>query len=132
MIVRTPHAVVVEGDFASVRAPTLSGQVGLRAGAEPAVLVLEAGVLLLRRGAALRFVATAGGVLRSERAAIEVFTPLAIVGADAASVRTKLDQALAVPSEERELRRELQRLETDILRELRGRERSVPSRRRVG
>ena len=122
LIVRTPHAVVIDEAFDAIRVPTESGQVGLERGSEPAVLVFEAGVMLLRRGAAVRFLATAGGLLRGSRGEIEAFTPIALLGENAADLRARLDQALEAPSEENALRRELGRLETEILRELRHRE----------
>jgi F0F1-type ATP synthase epsilon subunit len=119
LVVRTPHAVVLDEACDALRVPTHTGQVGLRPGTEASVLVIEPGLALVRRGDALRYLATAGGVLRHAEGAAEVFTPLAVVGEDVDAVRTALAQALAAPSDERELRALLGRLEGEILRELR-------------
>jgi F0F1-type ATP synthase epsilon subunit len=115
----TPHALVAELDVASLRFPTETGQVGLRPRAEPAVFALEPGLVLARTPAGLRYVATAGGLLRSDGARALLLTPLAVTGEDAADVRRRIDAALAAPDPGRELRRTIGGLEAGILRELR-------------
>jgi len=120
LVVRTPHEVVFEAAVESLRVPTDSGQVGLRPGAEPTVLPLEPGLVLAESSASLRYLATAGGLLRCDGRRAIVLTPIAVVGGDAASVRRRLDEALAEPSAELALRRAIDRLEAGILRELRG------------
>jgi F0F1-type ATP synthase epsilon subunit len=117
--VRTPRETVAELDALSLRLPTDTGQVGLRPRCEPAVLALEAGLALVRTTAGLRFLATAGGVLRCDGRRAVVLTPIAVLGDDAAEVRERLEQALAVPSGDLELRRAIERLEKGIRRELR-------------
>jgi hypothetical protein len=57
--------------------------------------------------------------LRGGRERAEVFTPLAIEGEDAAALEERLAKAQATPSDESAVRRELGRLESEILRELR-------------
>jgi len=118
--VYTPGACVLDARVHSLRVPSDTGQVGLRPRAEPAALAVEPG-LLLAQGESLRFVATAGGLLRCDGTEAVVLTPLAVVGSDAAEVRTRLARALEAPSAELELRAALARLETGMLRELRSR-----------
>jgi len=64
-------------------------------------------------------VATAGCLLRCDGSEVVILTPLAVVGSDAREVRTRLAQALEVPSADLELRAALARLETGMVRELR-------------
>lgn len=68
----------------------------------------------------LRFLATAGGLLRCDGTEVILLTPLAVVGESAEAVRAKLSEALERLSPDLELRAVLQRLETGILQELRG------------
>ncbi len=121
LIVRTPHEVVVETAVESLRIPTDTGQVGLRPGAESAVFALEPGLVLAEAGASLRYLATAGGLLRCDGRRAILLTPIAVVGSDAATVRRRLDEALLLPSADLALRRSIERLEAGILRELRWR-----------
>ena len=90
----------------------------------PAVLVVEPGLVLATAVSGLRFIATAGGLLRCDREEAVLLTPLAVVGESAGDVRGELQQALGTRSPDLELRAVLQRLETGILRELR---RSAPA-----
>lgn len=119
LVVRVPHAVVLNESVLSVRVPTDTGQVGLRPGAEAAVLVVEPGLVLLRRAEGERIVATAGGVLRFQANTATLSTPLAVAGDDAAALRGELEEALRLPTAELELRTVLQRLEAGLLSELR-------------
>lgn len=117
--VRTPHAQVLEARVTSLRVPTDTGQVGLRPRSEPAALVVEPGLALASGAGGLRFVATAGGLLRCDGREAVLLTPLAVVGASADAVLASLEEALGAPGPDRELRAALQRLETGILQELR-------------
>jgi F0F1-type ATP synthase epsilon subunit len=120
LVVRTPQAVVAELAAVSLRVPADSGQVGLRPRSEPTVLALEPGLVLVRTPQGLRFLATAGGLLRCDGRRAVLLTPVAVVGEDASAVRGGLEAALAAPGPDRELREAIERLETGILRELRG------------
>jgi F0F1-type ATP synthase epsilon subunit len=119
LTVRTPQGVVFEARVTSLRVPSDTGQVGLRPRAEAAALVVEPGLVLARAAGGLRFVATAGGLLRCDGERAILLTPLAVVGASAQAVRAELEAALAAPGADLELRGVLERLETGILRELR-------------
>jgi len=116
---RTPQALVATLSLRSLRVPTDDGLVGLRPGGEPAVLAVEPGLILGREGTAVHFVATAGGLLRSDGQQALLLTPVAVVGRDAQSVARALDAALVEPGSEAALRREIERLERGILQELR-------------
>jgi len=118
LVVRTPHAVVAKLAVTSLRVPVDSGQVGLRPRCEPTVLALEPGLALVHTSSALRFLATAGGLLRCDGRCAVLLTPLAVLGEDAASVRARLDEALALPEADRDLRGAIERLQAGILREL--------------
>ena len=67
----------------------------------------------------MRFLATAGGLLRCDGLRAILLTPVAVVGDDAQAVRRRLEEALEAPRADLELRRAIERLETGILRELR-------------
>jgi hypothetical protein len=111
--------VVSDEPVHSLRVPADSGQVGLRLRSEPAALVVEPGLVLSRSAGGLRFVATAGGLLRCDGVQAVLLTPLAVCGEAPESVRAELETALAAPRAAFELRAVLQRLETGILQELR-------------
>jgi F0F1-type ATP synthase epsilon subunit len=119
IVVRTPREVAAEFDARSLRVPADTGQVGLRPRGEPTVLAVEPGLALAWTPEGVRFLATAGGLLRCDGRRAIVLTPVAVVGRDARSVRRRLEEALAVPRADLELRRAIERLETGILRELR-------------
>jgi F0F1-type ATP synthase epsilon subunit len=117
--VRTPQGEVLDAQLVSLRVPTDTGQVGLRPRCEPAALVVESGLVLAAASDGLRFVASAGGLLRCDGTEAVLLTPLAVVGDSAESVRAQLDEVLRAPRVDLELRTALQRLETGILQELR-------------
>ncbi len=119
LLVRTPQGGVFDERVTSLRVPTDTGQVGLRPRSETAALVVEPGLALALGLDGLRFVATAGGLLRCDGTQAVLLTPLAVVGESAEAVRAELSQALEKPSPDLELRAVLQRLETGILQELR-------------
>ncbi len=119
LAVRTPQGGVFDGDVTSLRVPTETGQVGLRPRAEAAALVVEPGLVLAEGRDGLRFVATAGGLLRCDGKKAVLLTPLAVVGESAQAVRAELEEALGTPRADLELRAVLQRLQTGILQELR-------------
>ena len=118
-VVRTPKEVVFDQPARSLRAPTETGQVGLRPGVEPLVLAIEAGLVVARTDDAYRFVGTAGGLLRCDGSLASLLTPLAVSGGDEAAVLNAREEVLAQPSEEMEARETLARLQRSILRELR-------------
>jgi F0F1-type ATP synthase epsilon subunit len=117
--VRTPQGSVLEERVRSLRVPSDTGQVGLRPRSEAAALVVEPGLALANTLSGLRFVATAGGLLRCDGEEAVLLTPLAVVGESAAAVGSELERVLGTPSPDLELRGVLQRLETGILQELR-------------
>jgi len=119
LCVRTPLDVVLEASVRSLRVPTDTGQVGLRPRAETAALGVEPGLVLATCLDGLRFVATAGGLLRCDGREAILLTPLAVVGESAAAVHAALEAALSGASADLELRSVLQRLETGLLHELR-------------
>ena len=124
LVVRTPHEVAAELEARSLRVPSDTGQVGLRPRSEPSVLAVEPGLVLAWTDEGVRFVATAGGLLRCDGRRAILLTPVAVVGRDAQEVRARLREALAAPRADLELRRVIERLETGILRELRRGERT--------
>lgn len=117
--VRTPQGSVIDERVRSLRVPGDTGQVGLRPRSEAAALVVEPGLALANTPSGLRFVATAGGLLRCDGREAVLLTPLAVVGESAEAVGSELERVLGTPSPDRELRGLLQRLETGILQELR-------------
>lgn len=117
-VVRTPHVVVFDAEAHSVRVLTETGHVGLRPSMEPLVLPVEAGLVLVRTADRVTFVGSAGGLLSSDGTQVTLFTPLGVVGADPAAVRTALDQALAEPGSVFAVRARLGKLESRILAEL--------------
>jgi len=119
LVVRTPRGPVFDGLVTTLRVPSDTGQVGLRPRSEPAALVVEPGLVLAAALEGLRFVVTAGGLLRCDGVQAILLTPLAAAGESAAAVRRELEEALETPRVELELRGVLQRLETGILEELR-------------
>jgi len=130
LTVRTPREVVLDIYVSSVRVPTETGQVGVRPRAEPMVLAIEPGMVLVRQSGDYRFVGTAGGLLRCGGTNANLLTPLAVAGDDEEAVLTALENALAQPNVEMEARATLGRLQSSILRELReGRSKEL---RRVG
>jgi F0F1-type ATP synthase epsilon subunit len=119
LVVRTPERGIFDEAVSSLRLPTDTGQVGLRPRAEATVLVVEPGLVLATAGGELRFLATAGGLLRCDGSSATLLTPVAVVGDSEESVAQALDQVLREAHAELELRAVLQRLETGILLELR-------------
>ena len=119
LIVRTPREIVMERDVSAIRVPTETGQVGVRLQAEPCVLAVEPGLVLVRRNDRYDFVGTAGGLLRCDGVVANLLTPLAVTGEEENAVIEALDEALARPSAELEARATLGRLQTSILREMR-------------
>jgi F0F1-type ATP synthase epsilon subunit len=120
VVVRTPREVVAELDVQSLRVPTDTGQVGIRPRAEATVTPIEPGLVLARTAERLRFLATAGGLLRAAAFEAVLLTPVAVLGDDAAAVVAAVDAAVAGPDPEHELREAIKRLETGLLREVRG------------
>jgi len=119
LVVRTPQGDVFDEGVTSLRLPTDTGQVGLRPRSEAAVFVVEPGLVLAASAAGIRFIATAGGLLRCDGQEAVLLTPLAVVGENAESVRAELEELVSIPRADLELRAVLQRLETGILKEVR-------------
>lgn len=128
-IIRTPRQVVLERDVSSLRVPTETGQVGLRPRAEPTVLAVEPGLIVLRMGEDFAYAGTAGGLLHCDGAQASLLTPLAVAGESLDDVQAELDKAMAAPDAEMEVRRTLSRLETSILQEVQRGEETRPSSR---
>jgi len=116
--IRTPHQIVCEQDFISVRVPTATGHVGLRPKSEATLLAVEPGLILLKGETSTVYAVTAGGLLRTDGASVVLLAPLAVTGVDRASLIAELDGALATPTEEMAVRGLLERLETDVLSEI--------------
>ena len=120
-IVRTPHEVAFDASITSVRLLTETGQVGIRGRMEPIVMPVEAGLLVVRARGDVTFVGSAGGVLASDGRQATLFTPLAVVGNEAAAVQQAIDRALADPDSEMVVRTTFGKLEGRILTQLRRR-----------
>ena len=118
-IVRTPHDVVVDTSVSSARVVTETGHVGLRPRMEPIVLAVEAGLVVLHTDHSVRFAGSAGGLLSCDGQQATLFTPLGVLGDDAAAIRRELDHALSEPGAEQKVRSTLDKLEGRILTELR-------------
>ena len=118
LVIRTPHAAVVDRSVDAARVPTRSGQLGLRPRQEPFVTVVEAGLVLLDAEGERRFAATAGGLLRTDRDLALLATPFAVTGATGEEVMGALDAALAAPDSELFTRRRMALLERRIVQEL--------------
>jgi hypothetical protein len=116
--IRTPLGDRLDARVTSLRVASDSGQVGLRPRSEAAALVVEPGLALAATASGLRFVATAGGLLRCDGEEAVLLTPLAVVGESPEAVGAELERLLGKPGPDRELRVVLQRLETGILQEL--------------
>ena len=120
-VVRTPHEIALDASITSVRLRTETGLVGLRARMEPIVIPVEPGLLVVRAKGTVTFVGSAGGVLASDGRQATLFTPLAVVGNDAAAVQQAIDRALAEPDSEMAVRVTFGKLEGRILTQLRRR-----------
>jgi F0F1-type ATP synthase epsilon subunit len=121
LLIRTPHETVLDAQVRGARVPTETGQVGLRPREEPLVLVVEPGLVILRMDGGVRFAATAGGLLESDRERAMLYTPFAVLGEVEPEVLAALDRALATPDSELSARRRLGELEQRIVQELRHR-----------
>lgn len=119
LLIRTPHEIVFDETIVSARLPTPTGQVGLRPRAEPLLLAIEPGLVLLRFEGGTHFAATAGGLFESDREKAVLYTPFGVTGDDAERVLDALEQALATPGGDVQLRRRLGELEEHIVREVR-------------
>lgn len=125
--VLTPEASVLDLEVRSLRLATDTGEVGLRPRGEAAVMALEPGLVLVRTERGTLYLATAGGIVRSDAARVRLLTPVAVRGDDPDAVLAQLDEALAQPGLEGKLRSSIGQLEAGILRELRAPEGRVGS-----
>lgn len=123
LLMRTPHDTVYDNRVRGLRVPTASGQVGIRRGAEPMLLVVEPGLIVIHAADADSFAASAGGLLECDTQCCVLYTPFAVTGAEDADVLAALDRALATPDGELAARRHLDELERRIVRELGHRDR---------
>lgn len=117
--IRTPRGVVLDERLLSARVPAETGQVGLRPREEPLLLGVEPGLVVLRTEGGLRFAATAGGLLESDRERAVLYTPFAASGDTGEGVLAALDRALATPDRELAARRRIAELEKRIAQEVR-------------
>ncbi|MGR9089788.1 MAG: hypothetical protein ACU85U_04310 [Gammaproteobacteria bacterium] len=122
LLIRTPRETVLDERVRGLRIPTESGQVGIRRGAEPILLVVEPGLIVIRSDDADSFAATAGGLFECDVERCVLYTPFAVTGAEDADVLATLDRALATPDGELATRRRLDELEQRIVREIGHRE----------
>jgi F-type H+-transporting ATPase subunit epsilon len=118
LVVRTPHASVIDRDVHGIRVSTETGQVGLRANREPVVMAIEPGLLLIHEGESTTFASTAGGLVDINGNEITIFTPYAVEGASPEEVMSQLETQMEAPNSELSMRRRLNELEQHILREL--------------
>ena len=132
IVIRTPHEVVVDERVAAARVPTGSGQAGLRPKQEPIMLVVEPGLIILRRDATLTLVATAGGLLEGDRETCILYTPFAVTGDRQEQLMAALESVLTTPGSELAARRRLGELEQRILQELRSRPNAARAGRTYG
>ena len=119
VVVRTPREVVAELEVLALRVPTESGQVGIRPAAEAVVTAVEPGLVLARVAGGMRFIGTAGGLLRASAREAVLLTPLAVLGERAEDVVAAVDRALSGAGAEHDLRQAIERLEAGLLREVR-------------
>jgi F0F1-type ATP synthase epsilon subunit len=122
-VIRTPREAAFDDTVRGVRMSAETGQFGIRPGAEPMMLEVNAGLIVIRQDGGTRFAATAGGLLESDRQRCVLYTPFAVLGEQDADVLAGLDQALSTQNGELEARRRLGELEQHILREIRHRHR---------
>ena len=101
MTIRTPHAVIFDEAIDGARIPTESGLAGIRPRGEPLVAAVEPGLVVLRSGGALRFAATAGGLVETDRQRCTLYTPYAVVGASEEEMLAALAKIKATPSSEK-------------------------------
>lgn len=121
LVIRTPYEVVLGLNVSSLRVPAETGQVGIRPHIEPLVIAVEPGLVLIRQAETLRFVGTAGGLLRCDGVRASLLTPLTVTGHSEEEVLSALEDILAAPHVELEVRATLGRLQSSILYELRQR-----------
>lgn len=117
--VLTPHETMLEVEAVSLRLPAETGQVGLRPGAEPTVLAVEAGLALIRTPDRVHYVGTPGGLLRCDGKSAQLLTPFCVLGSAPREVAQSLREAVSQPREEMRARKALETLEERILSDLR-------------
>jgi F0F1-type ATP synthase epsilon subunit len=125
-VIRTPTEVAFDALIRAGRVPTETGLAGVRPRAEPMLLVIEAGLIVLRLDVGTRYAATAGGLYESSRESGVLHTPFAAVGGNAREILATLERELRTSDGEIALRRQLGDLEQRIIRELRTKPRTRP------
>lgn len=118
LVIRTPHAAVVDRDVEAARVPTRTGQLGLRPRQEPFITVVESGLVIFDAGTGRAFAATAGGLLRADHDTAVLATPFAVTGSTGDEVLRALDAAVSAPDSELVTRGRMALLEQRIVREL--------------
>lgn len=118
VIVKTPHEDVLRTTASSMRVLTESGQVGLRPRMEPVVLAVEPGLALIHQPQGTLYLGTAGGLLDCDGTRVRLLTPRAVVGRDEQEVVRQLSAQLGQPTAEMEVRHTINRIQTNILEEL--------------
>jgi F0F1-type ATP synthase epsilon subunit len=117
-VIQTPNQIVFEAPVSAMRVPTQTGQVGIRVGMEPLVLIVEPGLVSLRDAEKTSFVGTSGGLLDAARDVVRFLSPVAIVGSSPEAVLDELNAQLGMPDSELMARRRLGELEARIIEEL--------------
>lgn len=133
LTIRTPHEVTMQAEVGSLRVPTESGHVGLRARAEATVLAVEPGVvhahLVAGDSGNEIFIGTAGGLLLCDGNTATLLTPLAVMGKDEQHIENQIIEQMERPNSELEARGTLTKLEGHILSELRREQRQGVTQR---
>lgn len=129
LLIQTPSVTVVDRRVRALRVPTQTGQVGIRPGIEPLVLIVEPGLVSLVDEEETSYVGTAGGLLEASRVAVKLVTPFAITGTSPDQILTELNAQLGTPNSELVARRRLGELEARLIEQLKS---DTPKRRLTG
>lgn len=126
--VLTPQRELVRAQVRGLRVSAADGWLGIRPRGEACIVAVQPGLLLVYGDSVHprlhprlhpRYGATAGGLLRSDGRTCTLYTPYAVFGATPAETQEALSAVLHGESPEFAARRELDALQTRILRELR-------------
>lgn len=118
--IRTPLATVFSAAVSGLRVRVEGGWVGIRPRAEPTRLAVEPGLLIVQQWGRLGYVASAGGLLSSERLSADLYSPFAASGGTPDAMLAALNEVLKTPPPELAARHQLGELERRIVKELRG------------
>ncbi|MCB9594971.1 MAG: hypothetical protein H6719_19775 [Sandaracinaceae bacterium] len=117
-VLRTPVEAVLDVAVEGLRVPCASGLVGIRPGAEPCVLPVAHGLILIHTAGGTSLAASAGGLLWVTDDTATLLSPLILRGDTEESLLAELGRALEAPSSGLATRRQLAHLEQRIAREL--------------